>query len=263
MKILVREYNNGVCNYVWKTMRKINPIIGNTYYTDDGMQYRILSVIKISHDYRKSGYVICNNCGEVIKRSNVIKHYEEKESDSNCIKCDKFTVIDKGKEIRTIKPDGTCLVKYKATPACACKCYRYYGVTKSLSEINKATDCKYYACRRSSVGELPHDFLFTNPNPYKNIITEKRAIEVGWKYLTRTYLGNNQYTNNNGKVIAEFDTNGILIGFTLLKRNNSCDFMYSDVYDTFIDTWGRTFDWMYCADTTKEKYIRQIKKLYE
>lgn len=265
MKILVREYdNNNVCNYVWKKIRDVNPIsgYGNTYYsTDDGNKYAPYVIMKISHDYRKSNYVICKNCGKVIKKGREVAHYEASETGANCMKCDKLRLrnISDIKPEHKLLPDGRVISKTIQNPYCD-NCGGWSG--KKLSEVNKVSECKYFECRRNGTTVIKEDFLSTYPNPYNDFPTERRAIECGWHVINKSdrYI---QYANKSGKVIAYFDNNGILMYYELLKRKDTFGFTYSDVYDKFMYEYGSEFDWADLSEVTKNRYIRDIKKLYE
>lgn len=264
MKILVREVTDGVCNYVWKKMSTNRPIAWHgtnvRYKTEDNKGYDCLEIIKITHDYRKLGYVQCRNCGEVVKESKLIQHYEAQERNANCMKCDRM-YLSKVKDIDTVnvlRPDGTVLSKTVNKAYCADQ----YGWNKvSLAEVDKIQKCKYYACRRSDKIDIMQDFWSAYPNPYKDILTEAGVIKNKWKYVGSN--NGRQYSNSNGKVIAHFDTNGILRFFKLLYRDECERFVYSDVYDKFFGANGREFDWCDIAEGSMERYMKQIRALYK
>lgn len=261
MKILVREYDdNNVCTYVWKNVRTIRPFSFGSYCTEDGAVYTPIKVLRIIHDFRLSGYVECGNCGKVIRKDRIVKHYLAQERNANCMKCNslRLSSIPDAKTTRRLQPDGTVIVKTKKVACCGNNCYR----SPKINEVNKAETCKYYACRRSEASQIRGDFLSQNPNPYGVLLSENAVIKNGWNLL-QTNRSSRSYCNKNGKLIAHFDTNGILMYFSVMYRNMSFDFTYSDVYDKYMSNNGKEFDWHNMADTTKQKYIRQIKKLYE
>lgn len=263
MQILVREVASGVCNYVWKKVNTVNPITFNYHecnYHAENKTYNCLDVLKIKHDYRKGDYVICGNCGKVVNKSKLVAHYEEQERNANCLKCDNLT-LRKDKSVKSVLkmlPNGKVQEKSINNPYCG---NGYYS-SVSIEEVNKLQRCKYYACRRASEREIPSDFHATYPNPFNNILTEAGIINKKWTFNGSEYNNTRRYSNKNGKVIAVFDTNGLLMYFMLLYRDDSFRFVYSDVYDKFFGVNGREFGWGGLADTTIERYKKQIRALY-
>jgi len=261
MKILVRDYADGTCNYVWKNVDKGTPFYSGNYVTVDNKKYPPLDIIRIKGDFRKSkcDYVVCKNCGQMIKRSEVEKHYIEKESDANCIKCNELYLEEKRDERKNrLLSNGLILSRTINVPYCKTGYYR----RKLLSEIDRVSECKYFACRRSGIRELYRDYLYDYPNLYKNLLTEKKILMMGWKYVTKNSNGR-QYSNKDGHLIAYFDLNGILINFKLLNRNNGYTFVYSDVYDKFFERYSE-FDFSdIVAERTKERYMKTIRELYK
>ena len=265
MKILVREVTNEICNYVWKTVTDERPFgSGRTvdyYKTTDGSYYLPISIIKITHDYRTTGYVVCKNCGKVVKKSKIEKHYKDQEKDSNCMKCEWLRIKYKEPETHKMREDGKCISSYVGIPYCAGDSYCWHPT--KISEVNKIEKCKYFACRRSETIQLQKDFLSENPNPYKIFVTENAVLNTrGWTILNN--YSDRQYATQNGKLIATFDTNGILKYFSFLYRNDSFDFTYSDVYDKFMYKNGtELFKELDVSEATKKKIINNVKALYE
>lgn len=262
MKILVRQYSSETqsTNYVWKEMRKENPFICGSYHTADGETYNISDILQVAGDWRKNNkYVICSNCGKVIRKSALENHYLHQEANANCMKCDKMRLdMISGTQKNKLNADGvTVTVTYKAKGVCR---NSYYN-RRPINEVNRPETCKYYACRRSDTRQLPADMFSEFPNPYKNIITENAAISNGWKFLTFTNTNRN-YANSDGKVIVSFDSNGIIIDYSLMMRGHSYDFTYSDVYDKFFDSDGREFDWKDISLPRINRYKKQIRALY-
>ena len=257
MKILVRKFeNDGTCTYVWKKIRSVNPFVYGSYHTEDGKVYVATEILKITHDYRKLGYVQCDNCGTVIKKNKVEQHYLEQERNANCMKCSWLKVDGGSKPIYTMRSDGTVCQKIIGVPLCSKG--RYYG-QKRLTEVNKVEECKYYACRRSRIRELHSDFLSENPNPYNELLTENAVIAAGWKYMDSMPRG--RMYSWDEKLIAHFDKNGLLVGFNFIHRSTTYVFTYSDVYDKTISPNGE-FTWDGIANKTRDKYMKQIRKLY-
>jgi len=262
MKILVREIKDNACNYVWKKVRSVNPFSNGNYCTEDGMSYNITQILKITHDYRKSGYVQCANCGKVFKRSKTNKHYEDRERNANCMKCDWLHLDEiSGTSVHTLRSDGKVITKTVSTPKCTKGNYRRNW--ELLSEVNKVAECQFYACRRSRTRGLMSDFMSENPNPFNELLTEKSMKTNEWRCFYNSPSGR-QYSNKNGKIIARFDANGILVEFSIIHRNNTFSVVYSDVYDKLIDRYGE-FNWGYynIANSTKEKCMKQIRQLYK
>lgn len=264
MKILVREFSdNGTCNYVWKKIKSVKPFYNGCYNTEDGHSYNIIQILRVTHDYRKSDYVQCACCGKVVRRGNELKHYEEQERNANCMKCEwlRLDVIP-GTETHVMRSDGKVTTRTLSKPKCNHGRSWSYRATP-LSEINRVSDCKYYACRRNGMRELYKDFLAENTNPFDSLLTEKAMIDKGWKYVYGDMYGRT-YSNNNGKLVAVFDTNGILIKFNIIHRSHTYEVVYSDVYDKLIGRNGE-FDWSDrgIADSTKNRYMKQIRQLYK
>lgn len=264
MKILVRNFVDGTCEYVWKKVRNINPIVWRRYVTEDNIEYNPIRILKISRDYRKTGYVICSGCGKVVKKDKMTKHYEEREREANCMKCRELELEKlRGSEVYTLRSDGKVTAKTVNIARCRNSYengswYRH----KKIEEVNKVASCIYFSCRRGNAENIEEDFLSKNPNPFLNLLTENGVINKGWKYLCANSFGR-QYANRNGKLIAQFDINGVLMYFTMMYRNDSHEFVYSDVYDKFMNEYGKEFRWCDAAETTKNNYIKQIRALYE
>lgn len=258
MKILVREYANGICNYVWKKIKMENPFYWGGYDTEDGMSYNQCQVLKITHDIRNGNYVMCSNCGKVVKRNSLTLHYEKGEAEANCMKCSYLRIGDASTVTNKLRSDGMCIRRTVGVPNCG---YRNYRVIP-IATIDKVEKCKYFGCRRSEARELPTDFLAEHPGAYDRLLTENAAITGGWKYLSQNSDGR-QYANKDGKVVAYFDTNGILIHFILWNRSSRYTFTYSDVYDKFIPTSGvLEFNWGGIAEARRKRYEKQIRALY-
>ena len=260
MKILVREYdNNETCNYVWKKIRAKKPFYCGEYYTTDGRCYDLTQILRIKQDYRKLNYVQCEVCGEVVKRDKVVRHYEDQEQKANCAKCNWFEIDDYTKITYSIRNDGTAVAKSYGTPYCT-QGSSWYRRHKKLSDVDKVTECKYFACRRGEIRELYSDFMSQNPDPYMNLLTENAVIAHGWRYFATSLFGRS-YSTGDGKLIARFDKNGILMDFNFFHRNTSYVFVYSDVYDKVVTRHGE-FTWDGIANSTREKYMKLIRKLY-
>lgn len=264
MRILVRKESD-TCEYVWKKVTTVNPIRYGNYYVETPQNkgyecYSFEQIIRIEGDYRKNGkYVMCTNCGKVVRKSALAAHYEEQEHNANCMKCDhlRLTEVD-GSVKHKLMPDGKVKTSIISEARCGEK-YSYRAIP--LESVNKPETCKYYACRRSGTKNLPSDTLSRFPNPYKMLLTEKTVIENGWKFLEGGEY-TRSYTNKNGKVVAIFDRNGILDHFSLLCRGDYYRFMYSDVYDEFIDGYG-VFGWNHISSTSIERYKKQVRALYQ
>ena len=274
MKILVRDYpgdtnptisvthptisvTHPTCNYVWKEVRKNKPFLYENYYTKDGSHYSSINVLKISGDFRKHNYVMCGNCGDVVKRDKLARHYEDQERNINCLKCKCLNLAQVINVTHKLMPNGTVVTKTTADPYCKPNYYNKYP----LDRVDKPAVCLYYKCRRSDAVELWKDFHSEYPNPFKRIATENAAIAAGWRYLD-TYFYGREYTNKDGKLIAQFDTNGILVNYKVLKRSSAFMFVYSDVYDKFFDNYGE-FDWGGLSEVTVKRYSRQIREIYK
>lgn len=260
MKILVRVYNEDKTSYVWKKVKSEEyPISRTGYRTEDGYVHSQQEIIKISNDYRTSkyDYVMCENCGKIVKRSEVEEHFAESEKNANCLKCDwlRLKEVSENKKTRLLK-DGTVAV----TTICDTYCTQYsWHSGEKTSEIDKNRKCKFYKCRRAGVREIYRDFFCEYPNPYQNFLTEKAIIKAGWVYtgafgLCRTY--------ESGNLIAYFDSNGILVHYAFRRRSSQFDFTYSDKYDKFFDYYGE-FDWGGAAEKTIKSMEKKIRKLYK
>ena len=276
MKILVRniernENGNAVCTYIWKKVRTTNPFNGRRYVAEDGDEYSVGEILKITGDFRlsrKGKYMICANCGKVVKENEALKHFQESERGTNCANCGWFKVTDeKIDPKRIIRQDGTVVTKSVGIAKCT-KGLSYWRSDdyEPIGEVDKVAHCKYFRCRRAGLNEIQKDFLSENPNPISKILTEKAVINSkSWKYMNQEVTGR-QYSNTTGNVLARFDTNGILRGFTLLYRDNTTDFYYSDKYDKFYTNSGAEFDWRVnwnqISENSKTRYQKQIRALY-
>lgn len=259
MKILVREVKDNKCSYIWKQVSNVKPIRYGRYITTDNNEYGVMDILKIDRDYRNLGYVICANCGEVIKEGKVEKHYAARESEANCAKCSNLSLRPiSGERKITIRPDGKAVLRSLNNPLCIARStYR----PEPLGEVDKPQSCIYYKCRRSGTSQIYRDFLSENPNPYTVLLTENAVINNGWEFFNRGTNGN-EYVTKNGKLFATFDTNGILNYFTVKFRNNYYKFKYSDRYDKYMFNNGLEFRWDDMSETTINRFKREIKKLY-
>ena len=264
MKILIREYNYdvGALNYTWKELRKENPFSGHNYCTKDGNSYNVNNILQVDHDFRKNGkYVLCGNCGKVIKKDDKEKHYNEVECKANCMSCDwlRLREVD-GTAKHKMMPDGKVATRQISVPYCSRGYYYSSHNHIPIADVDKASTCKWYACRRAETIEFRPDIFTMFPNPFRKLLTEKAVIDNGWKYNNRAN-SETTYRNSDGKVFAVFDTNGILIRFFLKCRSATYAFRYSDTHDKFLDA-HEEFCWNNISDTRIARYEKQIRKLY-
>ena len=264
MKILVRENNDGACNYVWKKLNNTNPYLGSSQFmAEDGQRYSSMDILKINGDYRNGNtrYVKCCGCGKIIKDTPeaIENHYIDQETNIDCLKCSciYLSQINSVPEKLILKADGT--VVRKTTNKALCRMTGYYSPKETIQEVDKQRYCIHYNCRRNGMASLREDVWSRYPNPFKKILTEKKIIKEGWKMISKMY--GRIYESKNGKLRAMFDENGILDFFVFKYRNDTFRFRYSDVYDEFLDENG-IFGWNDIAITSAEKYRKQIRALY-
>ena len=263
MKILVRETKENVCNYVWKEISKTYPFCSSDYHTTDGLYYECGKIIKISRDYRKLGYIQCTYCGAVIKRGKEEQHYAESEAKANCAKCEFLKLEPTGKP-KIVLCNGQAICKSVNVPYCTRKS-RYRATP--IEGIDRLNTCQFYQCRRNgNFNDLSdeNDFLFDHPDPYTVLLTENAVLNNNWTFMRQDTTGR-KYSTKNGKLIAHFDLNGVLMFFSVRFHNNVYDFVYLDRYDKFMTYSGpaREFTWNAMSERTITSYTNAIRKLYK
>lgn len=263
MQILLRRY--GSEEYVWKKAVYKSEVY---YITGDyGDEYRIRDVeIVAVKDNEYAEYMICANCGALIKNTNeeIEKHYAEMEAKRDCASCSDVNFADKKLQSRTIEnEDGTYTVTetFTARPRCAVVSWNPCSIESAV----KNGRCKFIACR--STGMRPQNSIFFRlPGVFDSAITVDVLNANKYKYDG----ANSDYfvydLRSRGTIKACVNSAGVVDHFIVSSKGNKVIYYYSEKYDKMFYKNG----WEYIegkpywfTDTKFNEAHQKIKALYK
>lgn len=263
MQILLRRY--GSEEYVWK---KAVYKAEKYYITDDvGYENRIYDVeIVAVKDNEYSEYVICTNCGALIKNTeeDIEKHYTEMEAKRDCASCSDVTFADKKLQSRTIEnDDGTYTVTetFIANPRCAVVTWS----PRSMESAVANRICKFTACRKK--GMRPQNSIFFRlPGVFDSAITVDVLNANKYKYdgVNSDYFVYDM--RSRGTIKACVNSAGIVDHFIVSSKGNRVIYYYSEKYDKMFYKNGREYiegkPYWFIEAKFNEAY-QKIKALYK
>lgn len=266
MRILLKHVGDKM--YVWKNATYKNE---KYYIIEDSREIQVNETNIASVEGQEGiGYVVCNNCGALIKNTpeEIEKHYTERENNRDCTKCEflafENNVRNKDREV-VAAGNGTYHITEKFTSELYCQ--RNYYSKRKVTHPDIARICTFYDCRRNGV-RTPSSIFVKYPGAFDTVITVDALNAKKLKY--DEYTG--QYflydMKSRGTIKACVNQAGIVECFRVSSRGNLMYFYYSEKYDKmfFADSYSSTYTegcptW-FRADKFEEAHQR-IKALYE
>ena len=261
MNILLRYYNGK--HYVWKQAEWK----GQRYrLTDTDEVINQTSILAVTEDPR-IGFVICNNCGELVANNpeSIEAHYKAIEDKKDCFTCSKLTTYgDKEHFQREYKAneDGTYKVIDSYDTLLGCK---MSYVTERIGSKNANRNCIYTRCRRYGVSEI-NDVFVKYPGLFERNIT---IDTIDTKTCTFEGYENGYFIYDlkmRGTIKACVNEMGIIDHFIFNRGGWPYNFFYSDKYKKiFFQNWETYTDAVhdYMNRAKETKVIEKISKLYE
>lgn len=265
MRILLRRY--GSETYVWKDATYEN----EHFYVknSDGSKANVheIAIVAVEGDENK-GFVVCNNCGALIKNNPaaIAAHYEEKEAQRDCAKCEHIAYA-KDKEVlgREIveNGDGTYHVKEEFNAELRCG-FTYWNPVSVSSAVRNGT-CKYTACRKKGV-RATIDIFAKFPGVFDKAITVDALVAKKLKfdgYENGYFLYD---MKSRGTIKACANEKGIVECFLVTSRGRHIHFYYSEKYDKMFFKNGTRYEEGHPYWVTEKKFEeahQKIKELYK
>lgn len=173
MKILLRQLDDKHY-YVW-----MDAIYKNGHFEIKDKEWGGLTIyqseILATKDDDRSEYVICNNCGAMIKNDpeSIEAHFAASEKNRNCFICPSLrrNKIKMVNEEMTDNPDGT--IKVVETYNADLRCGQVYWNSLSVNSEEVKRYCLYYRCRNRGVS--PIEDVFTK---YPNLFDKNITVDV-------------------------------------------------------------------------------------
>jgi hypothetical protein len=201
------------------------------------------NIIAIKEDDR-IGYVLCNNCGELVKNTpeDIEAHFALKEKNKDCLNCAYLrTYGDKyNKKVSYVKNEDERTYSVVETYDTLLGCAASYW-TQEINSTNAKRDCIHARCRRNGVSEI-NDIFVKYDNPFDQHITvdflrEKKFtcegyIDGYWEYdlKCRGYL---KACVNKLGIVDKFKVHskGFEYDAYYSARHNKLFFGCADIYD--------------------------------
>lgn len=221
MEVLFRE------NYKW-IEAKFNPNAG-TITDVEGRAIRPVDIVSIKDDER-SKYVVCKNCGEIIRNTptNLEKHYNKAVNSDACHTCKSLRVYHDKELSRKyeLNEDGTYkeIVKNECRLTCT---MRGYSSRTDINSEYARTSCKYARCRAQGVQPIA-DVFTTHPEVFDLIATVDALDNSAWELERRQGDGTFLYkAKKRFRLYAVVNSMGIIDHFRYCYNRDSYDFAYS------------------------------------
>lgn len=225
MEVLLRK------NYQWVEVT-FNPTTGSINNAE-GKEILLIDIVSIKDDER-SKYVICKNCGEIIRNTaaNLEKHHNKAANSGACIKCKSLRVYHDKELSRKyeLNADGT----YKETVKTECKLtctQRGYSARTDINSADARISCKYAQCRENGVRSF-EDVFSTHPEVFDKIATVDALDNSRWTLEGREADGTFVYkAHQRIRVYAIVNSMGIIDHFEYCYNRSSYRFVYSAKYN--------------------------------
>ena len=274
MKILLK--NNGNEEFVWKDAIYKD---GHFQYVNDAgeqTKLNLTDILSVSDDDRNK-YVVCANCGELIKNTPkaIEKHFVTKESNRDCMSCSELYI---GKRQDTIKRSYIKLEddSYQITDkfVAPLRCGRYYGV--DINSEKAINNCKYLRCRTAGVQKIS-DIFTEYPGVFDVVITTDMLSEKKWNYCgaktvyNYTFGSYRQIFKYNGHLretlYAVVNSLGLVEYFEVWHNRASYKFYYSVKYDKFFyedcGFYKEGYPTNKISESKYESVCKKIRNLYK
>lgn len=260
MKILVKDNRNN--DLVWKEVFYKDQ---GFYTLDETKSYNVKAIYAIKDDDRNK-IVICSSCGKQIPNTpSAIKAHRNMINKANkCFECS-FLRSRNEKVVSqkyVLNEDGTYNEATKRVVNLCCGVgWRYHDINSTEAREN----CKYARCEHATMKKI-EDFWTKYPNAFDEFITIDRIIDVGYKYMCKSYNGITFELKCRGNLTANVNNQGICYGFTLHHRSNYYFLRYSKKYDkVFYESAYdlRELSNLGIAENTQDTIIKKLRTLYK
>lgn len=199
------------------------------------------AIIAIDNDVR-SQYVICQNCGSIIRNTakELEAHKALSDSSAACFECPAMREmgVDLLKRTYTLQEDGTyvSLTKTKCSLACS---KGWCSVPIDSDEARER--CQYRGCKTATASPI-QDIFTKFPGIFDELATADALDPAVWTYVD---MGRNYYkfkASSRYNLTVSIHKTGIISHFTYTSRYRQHDFMYSKRYNRFfwIDDYNYT-----------------------
>ena len=266
MRMLVREFEGDVLNYVWKNV-EVRPSMERGFRSSDGGVYEPYSLLDVKNDNRGK-FVICETCGKLIPNNPeaILKHTEERKAKADCIKCTYAKLHNVRTESDTLRQlkSGRVMKVTKKVGDIICDC----GYRMRLPEESKSRgDCIYYKCRIRTGFD---DIWARYPHAFDYLVTEAQLLNKGWRCVDNggyeCICGGRRFKYKQYNLFAYTDKNGVVVYFRAKTRNtDKSNLRYSKRYDKFFYRQAveeLRNDWGYTWGDRGDFYATVIKELY-
>jgi hypothetical protein len=221
MEVLLRE------NYKWIEAKF--DIKTGSITKKDGTRIAPVDIVSIKDDDRDK-YVICKNCGEIIRNTptNLEKHYNKAANSDACMTCGALRVLHE-KELSKkyeLNEDGTYKEIIKSE--CRLKCAnRSYSSSPDINSEDARSRCKYAKCRAQGVKPIT-DVFTEHPEVFDRIATVDTLDDDVWTLEKRQADGTFLYrAKKRFRLYAVVNSMGIVDHFRYDYNRDSYEFAYS------------------------------------
>lgn len=263
MQILLRRYGNE--EYVWKKAVYKSEVY---YITDkNGCETRIRDVeIVAVKDNEYAEYVVCTNCGALIKNTpeDIEKHYTEMEAKRDCASCSDVKFADKLLQKRTLEKvdDGYLVTEtFTGSPRCAVISWSPCSIDSAV----KKGICKFVACRKKEM-RPQNSIFFRLPGVFDSAITVDVLNANKYKYDGADGDCFVYDLRSRGTIKACVNSAGIVDHFIVSSKGNRVIYYYSEKYDKMFYKNGYEYIegkpyWF--TETKFNEAYQKIKALYK
>lgn len=258
MRILLRKLNNE--EYVWQDAT----FKDEKYYISNGAVL-VNETNIVSVDDVKKGYVICNNCGEMIEDDpeKIEAHYKNREASRDCTNCEKLKFdSDKLSLKRTLEKCENGKYHVVEDFVSNLYCGMYYA---KLPVSEAGNNCVFLKCRKSGVRK-PDNIFSRYPEVFDSVITSDVLVAKKFRFDNHDGRYFIYDMKSRGTIKACVNSLGIVECFRVSSNGNLVYFYYSEKYDKMFFKNGSTYYdgkpyWF--KETKFDEAHAKIKALYE
>lgn len=255
MKILTRDFQWVDATFNWQVGRIVK---------SDGNAINESHIIAIDDDTRNK-YVICSNCGKVIRNTPkaIQAHKALAETSDKCFDCphmrERNNVVLKNSY--TPQADGTYILSTKQQ--CNLVCTRgfrtpYYDINSETSQEN----CIYKRCATSSMTNIEDTFT-RYPGAFEDMATVDAIDTSKW---TLNDTSGNFYSfkaSSRFNLTAYVHNTGIISHFEYVSRYTSYKFRYSKKYNQLFWFDNSTYSTSYgISQNTQTQLLKLVAAIY-
>lgn len=264
MKILLRNYDGK--KYVWRNARWNKGVYEVEDELLDYYAVRQTSIIAVDEDNR-GGYVVCNNCGEMIQNTPeaIEAHFAAKEAGRDCLGCRHLgvhRVLTNKNTSYTKNEDGSYAIS--ETYNAKLGCYIHWS-TYPLGSPEAEQRCIFRQCRVRGVKKID-DIFIKYPNVFNTHLTVDTIIKNNYAYEG----GRNGYLiydlKCRGSLKACVNGEGIIECYECHSRGDVYYMHYSSTHNKLFFEYCDKYDENYTdfiTENKKDMFLKRLKKLYE